>query len=77
MLSNHMLSVHLGKLQSKLRRLNNDLPQGSILAPTLFNLYKCDFSTTIYYKFLYADDITLTNQYNKFEVTEEILSKDL
>ncbi|KAF0721713.1 Uncharacterized protein FWK35_00024114 [Aphis craccivora] len=28
-------------------------------------------------KFIYADDITLASQYNKFEVTEEILTNDL
>lgn len=42
--------------------LNNGLPQGSILAPTFFNIYTHDLSSTITKKFVYADDICIATQ---------------
>lgn len=39
--------------------LNNGLPQGSVLAPLLFNLYVHDMPKTKSYKFQYADDTAL------------------
>ncbi|KAL4143087.1 hypothetical protein QTP88_005458 [Uroleucon formosanum] len=78
MLSNRTFVVHLGERHSKPRWLMNDrLPQGSVLAPILFNLYISDLPNTISRKFIYADDITLAVQNNKFEVTEKVLSEDL
>jgi len=77
MLCNRMFSVHLGELQNKIRRLNNGLPQGSVLAPILFNLYTSHLPATNSRKFNYAEDITLATQQNKFEVTEEILTNGL
>ena len=45
--------------QSRLRRLKNGVPQGSILAPLLFNIYAYDLSSMISRKFAYADDLAL------------------
>ena len=45
--------------QSRLRRLENDVPQGSILAPLLFNIYTYDLPSMISRKFAYADDLAL------------------
>jgi len=77
MLSNRMFSIHLEEMQSKLRRLNNGLPQDSVLVPILFKIYKFYIPPTASCKFIYADDITLATQHNKFEVTEEILTNYL
>ena len=45
--------------QSRLRRLKNGVPQGSVLAPLLFNIYTYDLPSMIFRKFVYADDLAL------------------
>ena len=45
--------------QSRLRRLKNGIPQGSVLAPLLFNIYTYNFPSMISRKFAYADDLVL------------------
>ena len=45
--------------QSRLRRLKNDIPQGSLLAPLLFNIYTYNLSSMISRKFAYANDLAL------------------
>ena len=77
MLSNRMFRVFVGDKSSKFRRLNNGLPQGSVLAPLLFNLYTSDLPPTISRKFIYADDLALSFQHKQFETIEKTLSKDL
>jgi hypothetical protein len=46
MLSNRYFQVFLGDQSTRWRRLNNRLPQGSVLAPILFNLYMSDLPST-------------------------------
>jgi hypothetical protein len=60
MLSNRYFQVFLGDQSSIWRRLNNGLPQGSVLAPILFNLYMPDLPSTAAKVFQYADDIAVT-----------------
>ena len=45
--------------QSRLRRLKNGVPQGSVLALILFNIYRYDLPSMISRKFAYADDLAL------------------
>ena len=45
--------------QSRLRRFKNGVPQGSVLAPLLFNIYTYDLPSMISRKFAYADDLAL------------------
>ena len=45
--------------RSRKRRLRNGLPQGSVLAPILFNIYISDMPPTTSLRFLYADDSAL------------------
>ncbi|CAK1602282.1 unnamed protein product [Parnassius mnemosyne] len=59
MLSNREFMVFLGDNESRTKKLNNGLPQGSVLAPLLFNLYLHDIPETQSRKFMYADDIAL------------------
>lgn len=61
---------------TKLRRLNNGLLQDSVLTSIEFHLHTCNLPTTTFRQFIYDDNITVTTHHNKFEVTEEILTKD-
>jgi hypothetical protein len=73
MVSNHYFQVFLGDK----RRLNNGLPQGSVLAPILFNLYMSGIPITVSKQFQYANDIALTFQTNSFAECETTLLADL
>ena len=45
--------------RSRLRRLKNDVPQGSVLAPLLSNIYVYDLPSTVSRRYAYADDLAL------------------
>jgi hypothetical protein len=77
MLSNRYFQVFLGNQSSRWRRLNNGLPQGSVLAPILFNLYMSDSPPTASKVFQYADDIVVTYQVNIFDECENNLEADI
>jgi Reverse transcriptase (RNA-dependent DNA polymerase) len=77
MLSNRYFQVFVGDKSSRWRRLNNGLPQGSVLAPILFNLYLCDIPTTMSKQFQYADDIVLTYQASSIPECGDNLEIDL
>ena len=62
--------------QSKLRRLKNGVPQGSVLAPLLFNIYTYDLSSMISRKFAYADEALLHSSGN-WKDLEGTLNQDM
>jgi len=57
MVGNHSFTLTTGNgKRSRLQRLKNSVPQGSVLAPLLFNIYISDLPTTVSRKYAYADD---------------------
>ena len=71
-----VLKTSYGK-QSRLRRLNDGIPQGSVLAPLLFNIYINDLPDTISRKYGYADDLAILTAHREWKKIESTLSQDL
>ena len=61
--------------QSRLRRLKNGVPQGSVLAPLLFNIYTYDLPPMISGKFAYADNLALLYSSGNWKDLEGTLNK--
>ncbi|KAL4121149.1 hypothetical protein QTP88_013714 [Uroleucon formosanum] len=80
LLSNRRFFVILAVKNSRWRNIRNGLPQGSVLAPTLFNIYTNNqpISTDNNIKhYVYADDSAIAVQEDSFEAVETNLSKTL
>jgi len=76
-LQNRRFRVHMGDQVSAWRGQSNGLPQGSILSPTLFNLYIDDLPGTESRKFIYTDDICCALQARSFVDLEKGLNPDM
>ena len=63
--------------RSRLRRMKNGVPQGSVLSPMLFNIYISDLPETTYRKYGYADDLAILLQRPSRKEMEEGLNKDM
>ena len=63
--------------QSRLRRFKNGVPQGSVLALLLFNIYTYDLPSMISRKFVYADDLILLHSSGNWKDLEGSLSQDM
>ena len=78
LISNHSVVVKTsGGQQSRLKRINNGVPQGSVLSPLLFNVYIADLPLTNSKKYGYADDIALLKVHRDWNTIEETLSQDM
>ena len=56
--------------QSRLRRLKNGVPKGSVLASLLFNIYTYDLPSMISKKFAYADDLAVLHSFENWKDLE-------
>ena len=78
MLTNRSFALHTSDGQhSKLRRLKNGVPQGSVLAPMLFNIYFHDFLDMLSKKYGYADDLAILLSNKNWETIESGLTADM
>ena len=76
MISQRRFHVHIGGKKSRCRTLLNGVPQGSAIAPLLFNLYT-HIPPTTSKKYIYADDIALKTCHKDFPEIERVLSRDM
>ena len=63
--------------QSRLWRLRNGIPQGSVLAPLLFNIYTYDLPSIASQKYAYADELALLYASQDWKAVEDTLSQDM
>ena len=63
--------------QSRLRRLKNGVPQGSVLVPLLFSIYTYNLPSMISRKFAYADDLALLHSSGNWKDLEGTLNQDM
>ena len=63
--------------RSRLRRLKNSVPQGSVLTSLLFNIFISDLPTTVSRKYAYTDDQAIIHADGDWQVEEGVRTKDL
>lgn len=77
MLSNRTFHAVIGNSMTGPKKRNKGLPQVSVLAPLLFNLYISDMPETQSTRFGYDDDWVLAMRYKSLEVTENVFTTNL
>jgi len=77
LLQNRQFCAHFDNKRSKWHKQKNGLPQGSVLAPMLFNIFTSDWSLTAARKFVYVDDMCLAAQSTDRTSIETTLTEDL
>jgi len=63
--------------RSRLRHLKSGVPQGSAVAPLLFNIYISDLPTTVFRKYAYADDLAIMHADGDWQAVEGMLTKHM
>ena len=79
-LTNRTLQVRIGQTLSKTVQLKSGVPQGSVLAPTIWNYYTGDIPTTISPHSdtaVYADDTAVAATHKNIGKVHEITQKEI
>ena len=63
--------------RSRLRRLKNGVPQGSVSAALLFNIFFSDLPTTVSRKYACTENLAFMHADGDWRAVEEVLSKDM
>ena len=77
MISQRCFHVHIGKSKLRCWNILSGAPQGSVIAPALFNLFTYDIPATVSRKYIYADDTALMASDTCFLVVDQTFSDDL
>ena len=78
LLSNRSFQLRTSDGQvSRLRRIRNGVPQGSILTPILFNIYISDIMQTTSTQYGYADDLALLSAHKTWKAMDLTLNYDM
>ena len=77
LLTNRKNRVVMNGKQSRRVSLRDGLPQGSVLAPSHFNIFIADIPDIKSRKFAYADDLAIAFQSKSFDELEKTLNADL
>ena len=75
---NHSFTLTTGNgEQNRLRRLKNCFPQGSVLAPLLFNICTHDLPVTVVRKLVYADDLVVMSSAEDWQSLKGTLTQNM
>ena len=77
LITNRSFKLHSGKYTSKTCTNKNGVPQGSVLARMLFNIYTSVIPHTTSTQYTYADDIALVDSGLNYADIQQTLINDL
>ena len=77
LIPNRYFSLQVNNDVSKKYQFKKDVPQGSVLSPTLLNIYTADVPITKSKKYVYADDIAIMRPSHSYSELGKTLIEDV